>query len=45
VVEYNRAAVRLERARGTLLNTYGILVENANLNPQLRPVVWPVGLN
>lgn len=45
VVDYNRAGIRLERARGTLLTGYGVVVEGANLNPTARPVVWPVGLN
>lgn len=45
VVDYNEAAFRLERARGTLLGTYGVQVEGANLKPEPKPVVWPVGFN
>ena len=45
VVDYNQAAIGLERARGTLLQTYGIQVEDADLNPPADPVKFPVGFN
>jgi outer membrane protein len=45
VTDYNRAAVRLERSAGTLLNTFGVSVEGADLNPQAEPVLFPVGLH
>lgn len=45
VVEYNVAAIQLERARGTLLETYGILIEGAELTPEVEPVIFPVGLH
>ena len=43
VVDYNIAAIRLERARGTLLTAYGIDVEGAELSPAVEPVGFPVG--
>lgn len=45
VTDYNRAAVRLERSVGSLLPTYGVNVEGADLNPLAKPVLFPVGLN
>ncbi|MCL5271500.1 MAG: TolC family protein [bacterium] len=45
VVSYNKAAIRLERARGTLLDTYGIQVAGVDLNPPDEPIGFPVGLN
>lgn len=45
VVGYNRAAIRLERARGTMLKTYWVTVEGTDLNPPAKPVFWPVGMN
>lgn len=45
VVDYNRAAIRLERARGTLLDTYGVHVVGAELMPAVEPVVFPIGFN
>lgn len=45
VVDYNEAAFKLERARGTLLTTYGVQVEGADLKPDPKPVIWPVGFN
>lgn len=45
VIIYNKAAIALERARGTLLDTYGIQVSGVELNPPAEPVIFPVGLN
>lgn len=45
VVDYNTALIRLERARGTLLASYGVEVQNAELNPHDKPVKMPIGLN
>ena len=45
VIDYNKAAIELERARGTLLNTYGVMVGDADLAPEVDPVLFPVGLN
>ena len=44
VINYNIAAAQLEKARGTLLDTYGIQVTGADLNPQEKPALMPVGL-
>lgn len=45
LVQYNVAAIELERARGTLLKTYGIEVIGPDLNPQTPPVRFPIGLD
>lgn len=45
VVDYNIAAIELERARGTLLRTYGIEVISPDLKPRTPPVRFPIGLN
>lgn len=45
VVDYNRAAVRVERAKGTLLGSYGVVVDGANLKPSAPQVTMPVGFN
>jgi len=45
VLDYNQAAIRLERAQGTLLRTYGVQVAGAELNPSAPPVLFPIGLN
>lgn len=44
VVDYNLATIELERARGTLLKTYGIEVINPDLKPKTPPVRFPIGL-
>ena len=33
VIDHNKAAIRLERARGTLLETYGIQIDDPELDP------------
>jgi outer membrane protein len=44
VVAYNQAAIQLDRARGTLLETYAVTVEDANLTPPVEPVdSFPIG--
>lgn len=45
VVDYNEAAIRLERTRGTLLETFGVDVLGADLRPEAKPVCWPIGFN
>lgn len=45
VVDYNRAAVRLEKARGTILPTHGVKVTGTDLTPAVKPVKFPVGWN
>ncbi len=45
VIDYNIAAIELERARGTLLRTYGVSVLQPDLRPPVEPVSFPVGLN
>jgi len=45
VVDYNRSMIALERARGTILQTYGIGVQSPSLDPPIEKVVFPVGLN
>ncbi len=45
VVDYNEAAIALERARGTLLETYGVQVQQADLKPPEPPVTFPIGFD
>lgn len=45
VVDYNRAAIAIERARGTLLESYGVTFMEPELDPVLEPVFFPVGLD
>ncbi|MCE5228961.1 TolC family protein [bacterium] len=45
VVDYNVATIQLERARGTLLKTFGVEVKDPNLKPTAPPVTFPIGLN
>lgn len=45
VVDYNRAAIELDRARGTLMSTYGVQVEDADLNPPIKRIGFPVGFH
>jgi outer membrane protein TolC len=45
VIDYNKALVNLERARGLMLQTYGVNMTNVDLNPTPKPVVFPVGMN
>lgn len=44
VVDFNIALLRLERARGTLLETLGVGVTGTELEPAAKPVIFPVGL-
>ncbi|MEN6627735.1 MAG: TolC family protein [Candidatus Sumerlaeia bacterium] len=44
VVDYNVAAIQVERARGTLLKTFGVEVADPDLMPPNPPVRFPVGL-
>lgn len=45
VVDYNQAAIELDRARGSLLRTYGVAIENADLEPGVEDSWFPVGLD
>lgn len=45
VIDYNNAAIALDRARGTLLETYGVTVDGADLDPDFEPAFFPVGMN
>jgi outer membrane protein TolC len=45
VIDYNVAALRLERARGALLATYGVEVVEAELRPLHKSLLFPVGAN
>ena len=45
VVDYNTAAIELERARGTMLATYGIQVEGDDLQPEVESILFPIGFN
>lgn len=45
VIDYNTAAVALDRARGTLLDSLGVTVSGADLNPSIEPVGFPIGWN
>lgn len=45
IVDYNKAAIALEKARGTLLRAYGIVFDNPELRPEDKPAFFPVGLN
>lgn len=45
VVDYNLATIEIERARGTLLKTYGVEVMNPDLKPRTAPVRFPIGLD
>lgn len=45
IVDYNKAQVAIERSRGTILRTYGVVVESPDLRPEDQPVIFPVGMN
>lgn len=45
IVDYNKAQIAIERARGTLLETYGIVFNSPELEPEDDRVLFPVGLN
>lgn len=45
IVDYNKAAIALEKARGTLLRAYGIVFDNPELRPEDKPAIFPIGLN
>ncbi len=45
MVNYNLATIEIERARGTLLKTYGVEVMNPDLKPRTAPVRFPIGLD
>lgn len=43
IADYNKAEIALERARGTLLGTYGVIVESPALDPESERVLFPIG--
>lgn len=45
IVDYNKATIALERARGTLLGAYGIQFARPNLRPEDKPAFFPIGFN
>ncbi|MCH8332405.1 TolC family protein [Candidatus Sumerlaeota bacterium] len=45
IVDYNKADIALERARGTILQTYGIVFEAPAFRPRREPVVFPIGFD
>jgi outer membrane protein TolC len=45
IVDYNKAAIALERARGTLLQAYGIVFDRPALRPVDHPTLFPIGFN
>lgn len=45
IVDYNKAAIALERARGTLLQAYGIAFDRPDLRPEDAPAFFPLGFN
>lgn len=45
VIDYNKAMLNLERARGTLLDTYGITIEGPDLDPSAASTWMPLGMD
>ena len=45
IVDYNKAFINLEYARGTLLQSYGVLFEPSRFQPGNPPVGFPVGFH
>lgn len=45
IVDYNKASIALERARGTLLRAYGIAFDRPDLRPDDEPAFFPIGFN
>lgn len=45
IVDYNRALIALERARGTILETFGVNVVSPELEPETESEFMPIGLN
>lgn len=44
VIDYNQALVNLERARGTILETYGVIMLSPDLTPESERILFPIGL-
>ncbi len=45
IVGYNQAAIALERARGALLRTYGVIFDAPDFAPAVEPVLFPIGFH
>lgn len=45
IVDYNKAAIALEKARGTLLQAYGVAFDRPDLRPDDKPAFFPIGFN